>query len=75
MSTINSLLTNGHIAQMTYKWLSFGVLHADQNQDKIYKTIPAGKPIVSGSGGPKERISRFVDSLLPGQSRKTRVLH
>ena len=42
---------------------------------KIYKTIPAGRPIVSCSGGPKERISSFVDSLLPSQSHKTRVLH
>ena len=45
-------------------------LHADQ----IHKTIPAGRPIVSGSGGPKERISSFVDSLLPGQSRKNKSL-
>ena len=44
ISTINALFTNGHyIAQTTYQW------------HKMHKTIPAGRPIVSGSGGPKER--------------------
>ena len=32
-----------YIAQTTYQW------------HKMQKTIPAGRPIVSGSGGPKER--------------------
>ena len=31
---------------------------------KIHKFNPVGRPIVSGSGGPTERISSFVDSLL-----------
>ena len=31
---------------------------------KIHKKIPVGRPIVSGSSGPAERISSFVDSLL-----------
>ena len=36
--------------------------------------LPADHWIVSGSGGPKERISNFVDSLLPGQLRKNKSL-
>jgi len=31
---------------------------------KIHKKIPIGRPIVSGSSGPIECISSFVDSLL-----------
>ena len=59
---------------MTYKWLSFGENHKEYLNTpkipKIPKTIPAGRPIVSGRVGPKECISSFVDSLLPGQSHK-----
>ena len=29
VSIINALFTNGHIAQMTYKWLSFGQNHQE----------------------------------------------
>ena len=31
---------------------------------KIHKKAQVGRPIVSGSSGPTERISSFVDSLL-----------
>ena len=71
---INALFTNGHIDQMTHKWLSLG-----QNPPqipefytliKIHKAIPVGRPIVSGSGGPTERISSFVDSLLQPIAQK-----
>ena len=31
---------------------------------KIHKKTPVGRPIVSGSSGPTERITSFVGSLL-----------
>jgi len=53
-------------------WPKSPRIPAFYTQAKINKTIPAGRPIVFGSGGPKKRISSFVDSLLPGQSRKNK---
>ena len=59
---------------MTYKWLNTG-----QNQPrirefctltKILKPTPVGRPIVSGSGGPTERISSFADLLLQPIAKK-----
>ena len=59
---------------MTYQWLNSG-----QNPPripefypltKIHKHTPVGRPIVSGSGGPTERISSFVDSLLQPIAKK-----
>ena len=53
---------------MTHKWLTIGHNHVYQNFSytltRIHKKIPVGRPIVSGSSGPTERISSFVDSLL-----------
>ncbi|XP_015749064.1 PREDICTED: uncharacterized protein LOC107328833 [Acropora digitifera] len=37
---------------------------------KIHKNTPVGRPIVSGSSGPTERISSFVDSLLQPIAQK-----
>ena len=37
---------------------------------KIHKPSPVGRPIVCGSGGPTERISSFVDSLLQSIAQK-----
>ena len=37
---------------------------------KIHKNAPVGRPIVSGSSGPTERISSFVDSLLQPIAQK-----
>ena len=45
---ITELHHNDHIDTMTRKWLA----------------NPVGRPIISGCGGPTERISSFVDSLL-----------
>ena len=71
---INSLFTNGHIDQMTHKWLSLGQnpprIPEFYTLTKIQKAIPVGRPIVSGSGGPTERISSFVDSLLQPIAQK-----
>jgi len=57
-----------HIDYMTKEWLTqtpnppripqFYIL------TKIHKPIITGRPIISGCGGPTEKISSFVDSLL-----------
>ena len=50
---------------MTYKWLNSGQnsprIPEFYTLTKINKSTPVGRPIVSGSGGPTERISSFVD--------------
>ena len=65
---VNTLFTNGHIDSMTYKWLNQGQnppsIPEFYTLTKIHKPSPVGRPIVSGSGGPTERILSFVDSLL-----------
>ena len=75
---INALFTKGHIDQMTHKWLSLGQNPPQIPQfytlTKIYKAIPVSRPIVYGSGGPTERISSFVDSLLQPMAQKQRAL-
>ena len=65
---IQSLLQEGHIDDMTAKWLS---LTPDPPQipvfstlTKIHKATPVGRPIISGCDGPTERISAFVDHLI-----------
>ena len=74
ITIINALFTNGHIDQMTHKWLSLGQnpprIPEFYTLTKIHKTIPVGRPIVSGSGGPTERISSFVDSRLQPIAQK-----
>ena len=59
---------------MTHKWLSLGQnpprIPEFYTLTKIHKAIPVGRPIVSGSGGPTERISSFVDSLLQPIAQK-----
>ena len=71
---VNTMFANGHIDKMTYKWLNSG-----QNPPRIpefytvttiHQSTPVGRPIVSGSGGPTERISSFVDSLLQPIAKK-----
>ena len=53
---------------MTHKWLTIGLKQPRTPEfytlTKIQKKTPVGRPIVSGSSGPTERISSFVDSLL-----------
>ena len=65
---VKTLFDNGHIDNMTYKWLSSGQnpprIPEFYTLTKIHKNTPVGRPIVSGSSGPTERISSFVDSLL-----------
>ena len=65
---VKTLFDNGHIDNMTYKGLSSGQnsprIPEFYTPTKIQKNTPVGRPIVSGSSGPTERISSFVDSLL-----------
>ena len=71
---IKSLLLEGHIDDMTAKWLS---LTPDPPRTplfytltKIHKPTPVGRPIISGCDGPTERISAFVDHLLQPIAKK-----
>ena len=65
---VNKLYRSGHIDTMTHKWLTIGIkqprIPEFYTLTKIHKKTPVGRPIVSGSSGPTERISSFVDSLL-----------
>ena len=71
---VNTMFANGHIDKMTYKWLNSGQnpprIPEFYTLTKIHKPTPVGRPIVSGSGGPTERISSFVDSLLQPIAKK-----
>ena len=53
---------------MTHKWLIISLkqprIPAFHTLAEIHKKTPVGRPIVSGSSGPTERISSFVDSQL-----------
>ena len=53
---------------MTHKWLTISLkqprIPEFYTPTKIRKKTPVSRPIVSGSSGPTERISRLVDSLL-----------
>ena len=53
---------------MTHKWLIMSLkqprIPAFHTLAEIHKKAPVGRPIVSGSSGPTERISSFVDSQL-----------
>ena len=65
---ISELYREQKIDDMTFKWLSLTPnpprMPVFYTLKKIYKTIPAARPIISGCEGPTERISSFVDSLL-----------
>ena len=71
---VKTLFDNGHIDNMTYKWLSSGQkpprIPEFYTLTKIHKNTPVGRTIVSGSSGPTERISSFVDSLLQPIAQK-----
>ncbi|XP_044167639.1 uncharacterized protein LOC122951676 [Acropora millepora] len=71
---VKTLFDNGHIDNMTYKWLSSGQkpprIPEFYTLTKIHKNTPVGRPTVSVSSGPTERISSFVDSLLQPIAQK-----
>ena len=63
-----SMLTEGHTDEMTVKWLSQTPnpprIPEFYTLTKIHKPTLVGRPIISGSDGPTERISCFVDRLI-----------
>ena len=71
---IRSLLQEGHIDEMTAKWLSLTPdpprIPVFYTLTKIHKPTPVGRPIISGCDGPTERISAFVDHLLQPIAQK-----
>ena len=71
---IQSQLQEGHIDDMTGKWLSLTPNPAQipvfYTLTKIHKPTPVGRPIISGCDGPTERISAFVDHLIQPIAQK-----
>ena len=65
---VNNMLQRGQISQNTSKYLTTDIDRTQQFYllPKIHKDIqnPPGRPIVSGSGGPTEKISQFVDHFM-----------
>ena len=65
---LKSLLQEGHIDDMTAKWLSLTPnpprIPIFYTLTKIHKPIPVGRPIISGCDGPTERMSAFIDRLM-----------
>ena len=65
---IKSLFQEGHIDDMTAKWLSLTPnpprIPVFYTLTKIHKPTPVGRPIISGCDGPTECISAFGDHLL-----------
>ena len=65
---MDKLHDSGHITEKTKDWavLNPNLVRPQQfyHLPKIHKTLvnPPGRPIVSGSGGPTENISKLVTS-------------
>ncbi|XP_067045490.1 uncharacterized protein [Acropora muricata] len=71
---VNKLYVNKHIDEMTFKWLN-NIQNPPRIPEfytltKIHKPNLADRPIVSGNGGPTERISSFIDSFLQPIAKK-----
>ena len=71
---IQSLLQEGHIDEMTTKWLSSTPdpprIPVFYTLTKIHKPTPVGRPIISGCDGLTERISAFVDHFIQPIAQK-----
>ena len=65
---VNKMLQRGQITQNTSTYLTTDIDRTQQFYllPKIHKDMnnPPGRPIVSGSGGPIEKISQFVDHFI-----------
>ena len=65
---VNNMLQRGQISQNTCNYLTADIDRTQQFYllPKIHKDLhnPPGRPIVSGSGGPTEKISQFVDHFI-----------
>ena len=71
---ISRLHQGEHIDDMTKKWLlqtpNPPRIPISYTFTKIHKPKPVRRPIISGSDGPTERISSFVDTLLQPIAQK-----
>jgi hypothetical protein len=67
---VDDLLADGHISEQTQRWAKVNVsatkTHRFYTLPKIHKTLdnPPGRPIVSGTNGPTENLSKLVDDWL-----------
>ena len=65
---LKSLLQEGHIDDMTAKWLSLTPnpprIPIFYTLTKIHKPTPVERPIIAGCDGPTERMSTFLDRLI-----------
>ena len=65
---VNNMLQRGQITQNTSTYLTTDIDRTQQFYllPKIHKDMnnPPGRPTVSGSGGPTEKISQFVDHFI-----------
>ena len=65
---LNNMLQRGQITEKTSSFLTTDIDRTQQLYllPKIHKDMnnPPGRPIVSGSGGPTEKISQFVDHFI-----------
>ena len=76
---VNKLYVNKHIDETTFKWLNYSQnpprIPEFYTLTKIHKPNLAGRPIVSGNGGPTERISVLLTrSYSPSLRNKSRTL-
>ena len=71
---LKSLLQEGHIDDMTAKWLSLTPnpprIPIFYTLTKIHKPTPVERPIIAGCDGPTERMSAFIDRLIQSISQK-----
>ena len=71
---LKSLLQEGHIDDMTAKWLSLTPnpprIPIFYTLTKIHKPTPVERPIISWCDGPTERMSAFLDRLIQSISQK-----
>ena len=71
---LKSLLQEGHIDDMTAKWLSLTPnpprIPIFYTLTKIHKPTPVERPIIAGCDGPTEQMSTFLDRLIQSISQK-----
>jgi hypothetical protein len=73
---MNQLQNGGHINENTFKWGTLNTkevkCHTFYHLPKVHKNKenPPGRPIVSGIGGPTEKLSKLVDFWLQPMVRQ-----
>ena len=73
-NTTRKVKQQGHIDDMTAKWLSLTPnpprIPIFYTLTKIHKPTPVERPIISWCDGPTERMSAFIDRLIQSISQK-----